>query len=435
MLRTHYSKDVFKEEEGKEVILMGSVKEKRDLGKVVFVVLRDMYSNLQVLFKKGELEEKYIEEIKKLPRESMIKVRGIVKHNDKAPNSVEILAKSLEIINEAESPLPIEISGQIETNLDKRIDWRFLDMRREEVRDVFIFESKLLGYLEEYLRKEEFVRLLFSRITGEATEGGAEYFPLLYYEREAFLAQSPQLYKESALLSGIDKVYDVGFVYRAEPHHTTRHLSEFMSFDIEMVTDNLQDILNTEEDMIRYAINKLREEDRELINKVGMDVSLPKTRFPVIKFREANKILESLGVEIEENDLTPEGERKIGDYVKEKYGSDFVFITHYPFEKKPFYLMREESDPSLTISFDLLFKGLEITSGGIREHRYEVRVKNMKEKGLDPEKFDHLRFWKYGMPPHGGLGLGIERLTEKFLGLNNVREATLLPRDPTRVNP
>ncbi len=422
-----------KEYENKEVVISGHIEEKRDIGKLLFLILRDRTSSVQVIFKKSDVEEEIFNIAKKVPKESYVKIKGRVIKNEKAPNGYEIKASLIDVLSPAETPLPIDLSGKIETSLDKRLDWRFLDLRRHEVMNVFLFESKIVWLLEEYVRKNGFVRVFFSRLTGEATEGGADYFPVLYFDKEAFLAQSPQLYKESILASGIDKVYDLGFVYRAEPHHTTRHLTEFMSFDVEFVTDDMEDVLKLQENMFNYAINKLHEEG--YFDKFSTSIAI-KEKFPRIRFEEAQEIVRSYGVEVEKYDLTPEGERKIGEYAKETYDCDFVFITHYPFEKKPFYLMREEDNPFITLSFDLLFRGLEITSGGLREHRYEQRVRNIEDKGLDPKAFEnHLRFWKYGMPPHGGFGLGIERLVEKFLNLDNVREATLLPRDPDRLMP
>lgn len=419
MFRTSYIADI-KDDKQK---LAGFVHEKRDLGKLIFIILRDKTGEVQVVFKKNVVDEKTFAIAKKVSKESFIRVEGEVKINEKAPGGKELIAENIEVVNKADVPLPIEISGKIETNLDKRIDWRFLDMRRPEIMYIFTVESKFVKALEDYMHEHGFTRIFFSRLTGEATEGGADYFPVLYFDKEAFLAQSPQLYKESILLSGIDKVYDLGFVYRAEPHHTTRHLTEFMSFDVEFVTDDMNDALKLQEELLSYAFER-----------VGIDVKIPK-KFPVVSFDEAQEIAKNRGTELKKYDLTPEAERKLGEYALEAYDSDFIFVVNFPFEKKPFYLMRKEDNPDLTYSFDLLFRGLEITSGGLREHRYEKRVENIKAKGLDPEQFDHLRFFKYGMPPHAGFGLGIERVIEKALNLGNVREATLLPRDSERLKP
>ncbi len=430
MLRTHYSDDVPKAD-GIEVKLAGFVEHIRDLGKIKFLVLRDRKGRIQVTTK----DEKIGELIVSIPRESFVVVEGKTKLSNEAPGGVEIIPRKVEVLGPAEKPFPIDISGRIKTSLDKRIDWRFLDMRRPEIMSIFVLESKLVHYMEEFCEQKGLVRIFTSRLTSAATEGGADYFAVLYFDREAFLAQSPQLYKESIMASGIDGVYDVGFVYRAEPHHTPRHLCEYVSFDVELVCEDLEELLTFEEEMLRFCFKKLAEDEeaQKTFKYYNTSLEFPR-KIPRLKLSEANEILSSMGEEIGE-DLSPSGERKLCEYVKEKYGSDFAFVTHFPFAAKPFYLMRDPKDPSLTLSFDLLYRGLEVTSGGIREHRYDQRVANIKEKGLMPEQYDHLRFFKYGMPPHGGFAIGIERLIMQILGLKNVREATLLPRDPSRLTP
>jgi len=428
-----YSKDLKVDE---KVEYRGFLRERRDIGKLLFLIVSDKYGQIQVTAKKGEVDEEIFKLMKKVNRESYVSVKGLVVKNEKAPNGIEIKPESFEVINEAEAPLPIELDERIETGLDKRLDWRFLDMRRQRAMDIFRFQSAIIKHLNDFMNKNGYERIFSSRITGAATEGGADYFPIMYFNKEAFLAQSPQLYKEAVLLSGIDKVFEIGFVYRAEPHHTTRHLCEYVSYDVELVTDNMDQVMDAEEEILQYLIKKIKEEQKDILERFNVEIKLPK-KIPRITLEEANNILKDMGVEIEEGDLTPEGERKICEYVLDKYDSDFVFITKFPFEKKPFYIMKspDYDKTGLSESFDLLFKGLEITSGGQREHRYEERVKNIKDKGLDPETFDHLRFFKYGMPPHGGFAIGIERLTEKILGLSNVREASLTPRDPDRLVP
>ncbi len=428
-----YSKDL---KAGEKVELRGFLRDRRDIGKLIFVNIADKYGVVQVTAKKGETPDEYFETLKKVNRESYVSVKGVVAKNDKAPNGIELKPEEVEVISEAQTPLPIELTDKIDTGLDKRIDWRFLDMRRDTSMAVFRFQSSLVKYLNEFMNKEGYERIFSSRITGAATEGGTEYFPIMYFNKEAFLAQSPQLSKESVLLSGIDKVFEIGFVYRAEPHHTTRHLCEYVSYDVELVTDNMDEVMDAEEAIIQYLIKRIKEEQKDVLDKFQTNIELPK-KIPRMTLSEANEILKSMNVDIEKNDLTPEGERKICEYVLKEHKSDFVFITKFPFEKKPFYIMKspDYKKTGLSESFDLLFKGLEITSGGQREHRYEERVQNIKDKGIDPESFDHLRFFKYGMPPHGGFAIGLERITEKILGLDNIREASLTPRDPDRLIP
>ena len=428
-----YSKDL---KSGMDVVYRGFLRDRRDIGKLVFLIMSDKYGEVQAIFKKGEVSDEYFNIAKKVNRESYIELRGKVQENSKAPGGMELKPEIIKVISEAESPLPIELTEKIDTGLDKRIDWRFLDMRRKKSMNVFLFQSQIVKYLNEIMYVMGYERIFSSRITGAATEGGTEYFPIMYFNKEAFLAQSPQLYKESVLLSGMDKVFEIGFVYRAEPHHTTRHLTEYVSYDVELVSDSMDEVLDAEEEILKRLVKKLKEKEKKVLEMFGADIKMP-DKIPRLSLKEANKILKERGVETEEGDLTPEGEREIGRYVLEKYNSDFVFITHFPFEKKPFYIMKSKDyeKTGLSESFDLLFKGLEITSGGQREHRYKERVKNIKDKGIDPESFDHLRFFKYGMPPHGGFAIGLERLTEKILGLGNIREASLTPRDPDRLKP
>lgn len=427
MLRTHYSKDVPKIE-GTEVKVAGFVETVREVGKISFLILRDRYGTVQITTK----EKNFIEMFREIPRESFIAIEGKVTLNQEARNGFEIIPNNVEIITKAEKPLPIDFSGKINTMLEKRIDWRFLDMRNPKNMGVFLLQSEIVALLTEFMHRNNFVRIFTSRLTDAATEGGAEYFKVLYFDKFAYLAQSPQLYKEAILASGIDRVYDIGFVYRAEPHHTPRHLCEYASFDLEMVCESLDEILDMEENLIKFVFSELNKRCEEILKMYNTKLEIPE-KIPRIEFKKANEILESLGIKTEPYDLTADGEKALCNYCKEKYGTTLVFVTEFPFKKKPFYLMKK--DKELCYSFDLLFNGMEITSGGVREHRYEERVKNILEKGLNPEQYDHLRFWKYGMPPHGGFAIGIERLTMQILGLENIREATLLPRDPERLNP
>ena len=428
MFRTHYSADVPKKE-GEKVKVAGFVLNIRDMGKLKFMVLRDRSGEIQVTTK----DEGIGDLIKSIPRESFVSVSGNVKESRQAPRGIEIIPEKVEVISQSETPLPVDISGKLDSNLDKRIDWRFLDMRNPAAMSVFLLQSSIVKYINHFMEENGFVRVFTSRLTCSATEGGTEYFPILYFEREAFLAQSPQLYKESVLLSGLDRVYDIGFVYRAEPHHTPRHLCEYVSFDVEMLASRLEEILDMEEAIIKYIFGKISEKNPEILAMHGSEIQVP-GKIPRMTFDEANDVLRQMGVATEDSDLTPEGEREICRHCQEKFGTGLVFITEFPSRKKPFYTMKKPgSDKSW--SFDLLFNGLEITSGGLREHRYGERVSNIKEKGMNPENYDHLRFWKYGMPPHGGFAIGIERLTMQLLGLKNVREATLLPRDPSRLTP
>ncbi len=429
MIRTHYSNEIPKKD-GEKVRIAGWVERIRVLGKIAFLVLRDRYGRMQVTTKDPEM----IKRLKEVTLESFISVSGEVKLNKEARNGFEIFPTEIEIISKAHVPLPLDLSGKIESTLKKRLDWRFIDLRQERQFKIFLLQSEIVHILEEFMWKNGFIRVFTSRLTNVPTEGGADYFLVKYFDKNAYLVQSPQLYKESVLASGYDRVYDLGFVYRAEPHHTPRHLCEYASFDLEMVTDSMEEIMGFEEEMIRHLFKELKKRVPDILSFFNARIEIPK-KIPRLTLEEINKILEKKGVETEEDDLTPQGEKVICEYAKEKWNSEFVFVTEFPFATKPFYVLRKADDPSKAWSFDLLYRGLEITTGGLREHRYEERVKNIKEKGLDPKQFYHLNFFKYGMPPHGGLAIGIERLTMKILGLENVREAALLPRDPDRLIP
>ncbi len=425
MLRTHYSNQV---KAGEAVRVGGWAQDIRNMGKLMFLTLRDREGIVQVTVK---ADNPLFPKFKEIHKETLITVSGNAVKNDRAPGGLELVPDSLEVIANSESPLPIDV-GKIESNFDRRLDWRFIDMRRPEVMAVFRLESEITHLMEEFMQKEDFLRIFSSRLTGAATEGGTEYFPILYFNKEAFLAQSPQLIKESVLASGIDRVYDIGFVYRAEPHHTPRHLCEYASFDLEMVAQNLEEVLAVEEKMMQFIFSELNKRCKHILDMYKITLEVPK-KIPRVTFDEANEILKKMKIETEKTDLTPEGERKLCEWAQKEHGTSFVFVTEFPFAKKPFYIMRKGKEG--TLSFDLLYNGLEITSGGIREHRYDERVANIKAKGINPESFDHLRFFKYGMPPHGGLAIGIERLTMKILNLENVREASLTPRDTERLTP
>jgi aspartyl/asparaginyl-tRNA synthetase len=409
-------KEAFKK---KDTVVAGWVQDFRPLAKIKFIILRDETGTLQIaLPSKNKLFKVDI------PAESYILVKGEMVPNKEARGGKELVPSDIQILSQAEHPIPIDISGKIETSLDKRVDWKFLDMRRPEVQFTFKLQSDLVNFMTEFLNKKGFTRIFSSKIVGSPTEGGAEYFPVEYFKKKAFLAQSPQFYKELSLLGGMEKVYEIGTVYRAEPHHTPRHLCEYISFDMEMISDSMEQIMNLEEDMLRDLFKNIN-------TKYNLKLQFPK-KIPVLTFSEAKKIVEKMKVKTDPDDLSPEGERAICEYAQKKFKSEFCFITEYPWKHKVFYAKRKNSDSE---SFDLLYRGLEITTGGLREENYEKRLKNAKDKGFDPKQFDHLRFFKYGMPPHGGLAIGIERLTQQILGLENIREASMTPRDPDRTTP
>lgn len=399
----------------KSVLIAGWVKDIRSFGKLKFIILRDKTGTAQVTLTKDSPKKLFMS-IENLTKESVVVVQGNVKKNPKAPNGFEIIPKEIEVLSISDAPVPIDISGKIESSLDKKVDWRFVDMRQDL--NAFEFQSKLMKHLIDFMYSENFTRIFTSKIVDAPTEGGAEFFKIAYFDKSGYLAQSPQFYKESVLASGLDRVFELSQVYRAEPHFTSRHLCEYVSFDFEMAfIDSQDDVMKIQEDLLRYAFKQMK-------------FKFPK-KIPKITFKEAINLLKKKGIEAE-GDLNPEGERALCDWSKKKYDSEFIFVTGFPWKAKPFYVMK---NGEYSESFDLLYRGVEITTGGQREHRYKERVRNCEAKGLKPDDFDHLRFFRYGMPPHGGLGMGVERLTQMMLGLENIREVTLLPRDPTRLKP
>lgn len=410
------------------VTIAGWVEEFRDLKKIKFIILRDSTGTIQITLPKLKVSSEVFNV--EPSKESFIIAKGSMVKSKEARGGKELIPEKIEIISKSETPLPIDISGKIETDLSKRIDWKFLDMRRPKVLDIFKIQGWLSNFLSNYCEKNNFTRIFSSKLVGAPTEGGTDYFEVKYFNKKAFLAQSPQFYKEMALASGLNKVYEIGNVYRAEPHHTVRHLCEYISFDIEKVCEDMKNLMNFEEEMLRNLFAELQKQ-KELIRNYNLNLNFP-DKVPVIKFSEAKKIVEDMGIKTEEGDLTHAGEKALCEWAKKEKNSEFVFLTHFPFEHAIFYAKKDGKN---ALSFDLLYKGVEITTGGIREEDYQKRKSQMLEKGLNPDTFDHLRFFKYGMPPHGGLAIGLERLTMQILGLENIREASLTPRDPERLIP
>ncbi len=410
---------------GKEVLFKGWIAQIRRLGGITFLVLRDRSGIIQ-----GILENpKGVE----LQKESCVAVKGKVKEEKQAPGGYEILVKELEVISGAVE-LPFEVGRRWELlniGLDTILDYRPLSLRNPVIGGIFRVQAEIVRSFREFLRKKDFLEVHTSKIISQATEGGSSLFPIEYFERKAFLAQSPQFYKQMLVGGGYERVYEVGFVYRAEDHSTSRHLNEYLSLDLEMgFIEDENDVIDLEIEFIKYLFSTLKESPHLLS---PFEVVLPEIKeIPRIEYTEAKRIVKA---ERMDTDLTPEEERLLSQYGKERYGSDFLFITKFPSHLRPFYTMPDEKE-GLSRSFDLLYKGLEITTGSQRIHDYHLLIGNMKKFGLAPEDFSfYLEIFKYGMPPHGGLAIGAERLTCQLLGLKNIREASLFPRDRKRLKP
>ncbi len=425
--------------EGSNVRVCGWLHGVRDVGRIKFLVLRDRTGFIQAVVKKGEAPDEVFEAAESLRMEAVVCVDGVLVKG-RAKEGYEIKATGLQVLSSPVEPLPLEPDTSLKSILATRLNYRWLDLRNPRVTKIFVFESWVAARFREYYESQGFVEIFTPKIVAAGTESGAEVFPVIYFGREAFLAQSPQFYKQFAVIGGLERVFEVGPVFRAEPHHTTRHLTEYHSLDIEFgFIEDYNDVMDVVEGFFRHLVDSLTRDPRvkPILEEFNVEVRMPK-EIPRISIRDAYKILEeNYGKKIEYgDDLDSEGERLLGKYVREVYDSDFVFVTEYPWSVRPFYTMRKEDEPDWTYGFDLLYKGLEVVTGGQREHRYEKLLDNLKDKGLNPESFQfYLDFFKHGAPPHGGAGMGLERIVMQTLGLDNIREARLLPRDPERVTP
>jgi nondiscriminating aspartyl-tRNA synthetase len=424
--------------EGETVTIKGHLEEVRDLGGLKFAVIRDIDGKVQVVLNKKTAPLNLLQGIDATPRESVVKVVGTVKADKRAPSGFEIAPLSFELISPAETPLPIDIVGKTETNLDLRLDWRFLDLRRPEIAAIFKIQSKVGQGVREFFGKKGFYEIHTSKIVSQATEGGANVFPVFYFKKSAYLAQSPQFYKQMMIAAGFEKVWEIGPVFRAEPHHTPRHICEYVSIDLEMgYIAGYEDVMNVVEELVVNVVNSVIEECPKELAVLEKKLNVPNRPFPRITMREAYQLLSQRSVKIEYgSDLDPVGERELGQAVKEKHGHEFVFLTEFPWKVAQFYHMRKIDEPDWTYRADLLYKGLEICTLAQREHRYEILGKQAKEKGLNQKDFQfYLDFFRYGVPPHGGGALGLERIVMQLLDLPSIRESTLLPRTPERLTP
>ncbi len=419
---------------GDVVRLQGWVHRVRALGKISFIILRDRQGLIQTVADAKQ-------DVSQLTHESVVEIVGKVVQAQKVDLGVELHVERIEILSPAPSDLPIEINKPLEmshTGLDRVLDFRPLSLRNMEVRSIFKLQSEILRAFSHFMRSRDFTEIKTSKIVSTGTEGGAEVFEVKYFERSAYLAQSPQFYKQIMVGSGLERVFEIGQVYRAEKHETSRHLNEYTSLDYEMsFIEDEQDVIRMEEELLSFVFGHLGECCGDELKIY--DAEVPSfERIPQLTLAEAVGLLkDKYGKDLEgAGDLDNEGEQLICKHVEETQGIPLVFITQYPVGKRPVYTMARRDDPSLTTSFDLLFKGLEVTTGSQRIHEYEMLVENMRKFGLDPDDFGfYLQTFRYGMPPHGGLAIGLERLTKQLLGLENVKEATLFPRSVRRVSP
>ncbi|MCL2607940.1 MAG: aspartate--tRNA(Asn) ligase [Methanomassiliicoccaceae archaeon] len=418
------------------VEVKGWVQDIRNLGGISFIVLRDRHGTIQITLPKKKIDPELFEKLTTLPRESVVSVVGEVKSSDQTELGLELIPLSFELYSKADVPLPMGVVDKVNVEMDTRLNNRFMDLRKPEIRAIFEIKSMMLELLNEAMANNGFSQVSTPKLVESGAEGGATLFELDYFGKPAYLAQSPQLYKQMLMSTGLDRIYEIGPAFRAERSNTNRHVTEFISFDGEMSWISSQsDIMKMIENIIDRILKGLKEKGKKQLAILGKEISVPPVPYPVLTYSECLRMLEKAGMKLNEgDDLGTEGEKLIGDLMSEK-GHELYWIHEYPEVEKPFYIMEKEGTP-YSFSFDLDYKGQEISSGGQREHRYDKLVERMKKKGMDTESFGfYLDAFKYGMPPHGGWGIGIERMLVKMLDLQNIREAILFPRDLSRLSP
>jgi len=425
-----YIEDVFKKKQGDEVLVKGWVYDARDLKKLRFIVLRDKTARIQITGISSETPKEAFESMDNITRESVIEVRGKVQDSKQAPGGKEILPTEIKIIALAKNPLPIDVTDYSKTELPLRLDNRFLDLHREKIQAIFKVQSTLLQAYREFLIKEGAIEAIFPSIISSSSEGGTELFSAKYFDKNAYLSQSCQLYKQM-LACSMEKVFAVFTVWRAEKHNTIRHLNESRQFDYEEAFADDKKVMDVLARCVQFMIKKVIE-----INKKELDLLEVKLKVPGVKyltFEETKKLLKGKA-NIGKDDLNGESESKLG----ELFPDTIVFVHDWPMSGKPFYIMPkdEKEDATLSNGFDAIYNGMEISSGGQRIHLPELLTKRLKAKGLNPKDFEsYIESFRYGAPPHAGWGIGVERLTMLILGLNNIREAVLFPRDRDRLTP
>jgi nondiscriminating aspartyl-tRNA synthetase len=424
---------------GMEVEICGWVSKIRDLGNLRFILVRDTKGILQVTLARKLVDAKLFDLTNELTIESTIKVKGVVKTNTlaKATGGVEIIPSFIEVVSIADTPLPLDTSGKIESCLDNSLNWRCISLRQQDSYNIFKIESALVQGFQEYLRDNEYQEVFTPCLIGAVSESGAETFEVKYFDRSAFLRQDPQLHRELTIAAGFEKIFEIGPSFRADPSHTPRHLCEFRSCAVETSwIGNELDTMHLESELIIHALKFVKNKCEKEIKELGVDICIPKTPFPELRFPEIYTILEERGKKIVRGeDYDRESEKILSQYVKEQYDTDFFFVNRFPAKAKPFYVMKVDNT-QWARSVDLIYKGMEMSSGGQREHRYQQLIENLKERGMRTDTMEWFtKFFRFGVPPLGGFAIGIERLTMQLLNIENVREVTLFPRDTGRLFP
>lgn len=427
-----YVSSISAKNDGKKAVAAGWVYDLRDLGKIRFIVLRDISGEIQVTGVKGETDEGVFKMMSGIPRESVIVVSGVVKKSAKAPGGREIAPSEIEVLSKAEHPLPIDVSDFSKTELPKRLDYRFLDFHRRRTQAIFKIQGTIAEIFREHFYKKGFIEMQPPCVIGAASEGGTDLFEVKYFEKKGYLAQSPQLYKQMIACS-MEKTFMITPVWRAEKHNTIRHINEIRQMDIEVAFHGQMEIMKHIEDVVKDIVKAILENNKEEIELLGLKLKVPGAKY--ISYDETLDILKKHGVKISfGDDLSPEAEKKLG----ELYPDTIVFAHSWPASLKPFYIMPKGEDKNAKYSegFDAIYRGLEISSGGQRIHIPELLIERLKAKGLNPKSFkDYIDSFRFGSVPHSGWSIGLERLTMLICGLDNIREATMFPRDRDRLTP
>lgn len=417
---------------GKTIRLAGWVHNLRDFRDFDFLILRDRAGIAQCVVQKSVLPEH-------VGKEYVVELEGEVSADERAPGGAEVKVSEVRVLSEAEEP-PLEINRPAvlaKTHVDKLLDQRPISLRALPVRAIFKVQAELLHAFASYLRSQDFTEVKTSKIVASGTEGGANLFEIDYFERKAYLAQSPQFYKQIMVGSGFERVFEIGAAYRAEKHETSRHINEYTSLDYEMgFIESEQDVIRMQAALVRHMCEHVGEHCAAELELLGARVPKIGDTIPQLTFREAVDLVQKDGHRLPAGDLDPEAERRLCAWAEKNHDSEFVYVVGFPLKHRPMYTYFREDEPEVSRSFDLLFRGLEVTTGSQRIHKYELQVEKMRERGLNPDEFtSYLSIFKHGMPPHGGLAIGLERFTMQILGLKNVKLATLFPRDRYRLEP
>lgn len=420
-------------QDGSELTINGSVYRIRDMGTFAFIILRTARHLVQCVFDQQSCNF----DLSKLQENDSVEANGIIKLDERATNGFELSLRNITVLSSPAAQMPISINKRgLNISLETNLENRPYVLRNHKQRAVFKIQEGIISGFRNHMIANGFTEIHSPKIVKAGAEGGANIFKLDYFGEKAFLNQSPQFYKQT-MVGVFERVFEIAPVYRAEKHNTSRHLNEYIGLDFEMgYINSMYDVMAMETSMLRAVMEELKANyspELNLLNVVLPEIDV----IPALTFIEAKELLKSLGHKIKNYyDFEPDEEVAISEYVKKEYNSEFVFITHFPSSKRPFYAMDDRENPDYALSFDLFFKGLEVTTGGQRIHDYNEQVQKMKDKGLDPDEFkSYLMIHKYGMPPHGGLGIGLERLLMRLLNQQNVREASLFPRDMTRLEP